>query len=184
MFSAETKALKGEHTMTWDAYNRRKTALRAMLDIADRQRDISLTELLDTVDGAHDAFANETEALFELQMTWFQRLSGHMDRLLSESRESPELVAVTAWVDTAADLPGVRALLDAHRDEPALRKAFAKELSFLAMSSGAPTHDDALAARGLRIQNSARETVAAMPAPPVEPPRPSLIARLRNAMAA
>ena len=38
--------------MTWDAYNRRKEILRDLLAIADRRRDMTLTELLDTVDGA------------------------------------------------------------------------------------------------------------------------------------
>ena len=104
--------------MTWDAYHRRKKTLSDMLAIADQRRDVTIAELLDTVPDARSAFADETEVLFELQMTWFQRLSGHVDRLLADGAETPELVAVTAWVDTAADLPGARALLDVHRDEP------------------------------------------------------------------
>jgi hypothetical protein len=165
--------------MTWDAYNRRKNALREMLVIADRRRDITLTELLDTVDASREAFADETELLFELQ-----RLSGNMDRLLADGSDSPEMVAVTAWVDAAADLPGVRALLDAHRDEPALRKAFAKELGYLAMSAGVTVYDHDFVAHGRRIQDSARETVAALPPAPTEASRPGLMARLRNAIAA
>ncbi|MET1036717.1 MAG: hypothetical protein ABW075_00500 [Aeromicrobium sp.] len=170
--------------MTWDAYNRRKKTLREMLAIADQRPEITLAELLATVDGAADAFASQTEVLFELQMTWFQRLGGHVDRLLSEGSESPELVAVTAWVTTAADLPGARALLDAHRDEPALGKAFAKELGYLAMAAGVPAHGPDAVARGRRIQDSARATAAATAAEPVEPPRPSLMTRLKNAIAA
>ena len=53
-------------------------------------------------------------------MTWFQRLSGQMDRLVTESVETPEIMAITAWVNTASEMPGARALLDAHRHEPAL----------------------------------------------------------------
>lgn len=170
--------------MTWDAYHRRKNSLREMLVIADRRRDITLTDLINTVDGAHDAFADETELLFELQMTWFQRLSGHVDRLIADGTESPEMVATTAWVNTAADLPGVRALLDAHHDEPALRKAFAKELSYLAMAAGVPVRDQDFVAHGRRIQDSARETLAALPPVPAEVSRPRLMTRLRNAIAA
>lgn len=170
--------------MTWDAYNRRKKTLREMLVIADQRPEITLTDLLDTVEGAHDAFATETEALFELQMTWFQRLSGHVDRLISEGAESPEMVAVTAWVSSAADLPGARALLDAHRDEPALRKAYAKELGYLAMSAGVPVNDQHISAHGRRIQDSARATVAALPPAPAESDRPGWMTRLRNAIAA
>lgn len=170
--------------MTWDAYNRRKAVLREMLPVADRQRELTLAELLDTIDGAHEAFPTETDLLFELQMTWFQRLSGHMDRLLLDASESPDLVPVRAWVDTAADLPGTRALLDAHRDHPALRKAFAKELAYLAMSAGVPVSAAELRARGQRIQDTARSTVADAPPVETDQPRTGLIARLRSAMAA
>ena len=170
--------------MTWDAYHRRKKTLSDMLAIADHRRDVTIAELLDTVPDARTAFADETEVLFELQMTWFQRLSGRVDRLLSEGSVSPEMVAVTGWVDTAADLPGARALLDAHRDEPALRKAFAKELGYLAMSAGVPTRDLDHVAEGRRIQDSARQAVAAMPDEPADVPRPGLMARLRSAIAA
>jgi hypothetical protein len=94
------------------------------------------------------------------------------------------MVAVTAWVDAAADLPGARALLDAHRDEPALRKAFAKELAYLAMSAGVPTRDLDVVVQGRRIQDAAREAVAALPAAPLDAPRPSLMSRLRSVIAA
>jgi hypothetical protein len=171
--------------MTWDAYNRRKNVLREMLTIADRHHGTTLAELLDTVDGARAAFPTETDALFELQMTWFQRLSGQMDRLLSDEHESPELVPVTAWVNTAAELPGARALLDAHRDEPALGKAFAKELAYLAMSAGTMVRGSDLTSHGRRIQESARDELASAPAVPLDAEaRPGLIARLRSVIAA
>ena len=146
--------------MTWDAYNRRKEALRELLAVADRQRDLSLIDLLNTVDADRKAFANETELLFDLQMLWFQRLSGQMDRLVTEGRESPALMAVTAWVDAAAQLPGARALLDDQRGNPALRKARAKELTFLAASAGVPPHHPDLVGHGQRIQDSARKSLA------------------------
>lgn len=170
--------------MTWDAYNRRKNVLRELLAIADRRRDLTLTDLLDTVEGAHEAFPTPTDLLFELQMTWFQRLSGQMDRLLSDDASSPELVPVTAWVNAAADLPGARALLDAHRDEPALSKAFTKELAFLAMSAGVPVHDADLRVHGQRIQDTARSTATTAPAVQVDPSRMGLMARLRSVIAA
>lgn len=145
--------------MTWDAYNRRKETIRDLLAIADRRRDLTLTELLDTVDEGREAFANETELLFDLQMAWFQRLSGQMDRLVSESAETPELMAVTAWVNAAAEMPGARALLDAHLHEPALAKAYAKEQTFVAASAGVPMDHPDLTGHGRRIMDSARESV-------------------------
>lgn len=170
--------------MTWDAYHRRRKTLREMLEIADEHRELTIVDLLDVVDESHDAFASTDEVLFELQATWFQRLSGHIDRLLAEGHETPELIAVTAWVDTAADLPGARNLLDDHRDEPALRKAFAKELAYLATSAGVPTRDLDVVAQGQRIQDAAREAVDGLPTAPLDPPRRSFMARLRDVIAA
>ncbi|WP_456698316.1 hypothetical protein [Aeromicrobium sp. P5_D10] len=171
--------------MTWDAYNRRKIALRELLVIADRQPDMTLTELLDTVDPDRGSIKDETELLFELQMTWFQRLSGQLDRLIAEELHGPELVAVTAWVNAAAELPGARALLDAHRDEPALRKAVAKELAYLAASAGVPTYHPDLIAQGQRIQESAREALALREVSSLDSgSRIGFVARLRSAIAA
>lgn len=173
------------HTMTWDAYNRRKDALREMLTLADRQRDLTLTDLLDAVDPGRVAFDSEVEVLYDLQMLWFQRLSGHLERVISEARENPELVAVTAWINAAAELPRVRALLDSHRDVPQLQKAFAKELAYLATSAGVPSYRVDLADHGQRIQDAARASVVVpQPAGISEPSRAGLIARLRNAIAA
>ena len=171
--------------MTWDAYNRRKETLRGMLAAADLQRDLTLTDLIDSTENGRLAFPTDTDLLFELQMTWFQRLSGQMDRLISEGSENPELVAVTAWVTTAAELPAVRRLLDAHREDPALRKAFAKELAYLATSAGVPTYHLDLTAHGQRIQDSARESWAtAEPVEQDETSRGGLMARLRSVIAA
>ena len=172
--------------MTWDAYNRRKETLREMLAIADQRRDVTLTELLDTVDGGREAFANETELLFDLQMAWFQRLSGQMDRLVTEGLETPELMAVTAWVNAAAQMPGARTLLDGQSDNPVLAKAFAKEQTFLAASAGVPmNHPDQLG-HGRRIMDSARESVdlSVVDTQADDETRTSLFARLRSVMAA
>jgi hypothetical protein len=147
--------------MTWDAYHRRKEVLREMLEVADRHPEtITLTDLLDTVDGGREAFSNETELLFDIQMTWFQRLSGQLDRLVSESVDTPDIMAITAWVNAASEMPGARALLDANSDTPALRKAYAKEHALLAASAGVPANHPDLTAHGQRLQDSARESVA------------------------
>ncbi len=146
--------------MTWDAYNRRKEVLREMLEVADRHpRNVSLTELLDTVDGAREAFADETELLLDIQMTWFQRLSGQLDRLVTKSVDTPEIMTITAWVNAAREMPGARALLDAQVDTRALRRAYAKEHEFLAASAGVPASHPNLSAHGQRLKDSARESV-------------------------
>ena len=150
--------------MTWDAYNRRKEVLREMLEVADRHPNVTLTDLLDTVDGGREAFANETELLFDIQMTWFQRLSGQLDRLVTESVDTPEIMAITAWVNAAGEMPGARALLDAHADASALHKAYAKEQEFLAASAGVPANHPELSRHGQRLQDSARESVGRLAA--------------------
>ncbi|MFI5427683.1 hypothetical protein [Aeromicrobium sp. UC242_57] len=43
--------------MTWDAYHRRKKTLREVLAVADRRRDLTLTEMLDLVDPERQGIA-------------------------------------------------------------------------------------------------------------------------------
>ena len=170
--------------MTWDAYHRRKDTLREILTIADRDRHPSLTDLLDIADPHREAFENETAALFDLQMLWFQRLSGTVDRLTADGTDDFEHVALDAWVSAAADLPGARALLDQHRDDPALAKAFTKERAFIAGAAGVPVNHPDIARHGERIIRSARSEAARRPDPSTPDQRPGLIARLRSVIAA
>lgn len=167
--------------MTWNAYNRRKEVLREILAIADQHRELSITDLLDTVDGGREAYANETELLFDIQMTWFQRLSGQLDRLLVEGVDTPEIMAVSAWVNAASEMPGARTLLDAEINNPALGKAFAKELTLLAASAGVPWNHPDLNGHGKRLQDSARESVVHAEVVEAESPQSgSLLSKLRQ----
>lgn len=169
--------------MTWDAYNRRRTAVREIATLADQRRDLTLTELLDHVDPRRAAFDDEHALLLDLQLAWFQRLSGECDRIQSDH---PELVAVSAWADSAAALPGIRAVLDRHLDEPVLAKALDKEHALLALASGVPYDATAMRHRATHLIESARERVA-VTEQAVELARascrPSLLARLRSAVA-
>jgi hypothetical protein len=175
--------------MTWDAYHRRKDLLREMLTLADLDHDLTLTDLLDVVDPQRSVLEDETAALFEIQMAWFQRLSGHIDRLTTEGAETPEMVAVAAWAAAASDLPRARALLDAHRDAPALAKAFAKERAFIGASAGVPANHPDRFGHAERIIAAARDEAARVAESPrtesiAGEQRPSLMARLRSALAA
>lgn len=167
--------------MTWNAYNRRKEVLREILAIADKRRELSITDLLDTVDGAREAYPTETELLFDIQMNWFQRLSGQLDRQLSEGVDTPEIMAVSAWVNAASEMPGARTLLDAEINNPALGKAFAKELTLLAASAGVPWNHPDLNGHGKRLQDSARESVVyAEPTEAESAQSGSLLSKLRH----
>ena len=171
--------------MTWDAYNRRKEALREVLTIADRHREeVSATELLDTVEGANRAFTNVAELLLEVQMNWYQRLSGQVDRTLSVGAEDLETVVTKAWTDAAAQMPGARALIDAHADMPELQKAFAKEHEFLGRSAGVPGNHPDLTGHGQRIKETAREDVVYADIWEVPDTPAGLFARIREALAA
>ncbi len=167
--------------MTWNAYNRRKEVLREILAIADQQCELSITDLLDTVDGGREAYANETELLFDIQMNWFQRLSGQLDRQFNEAVDSPEILAISAWVNAASEMPGARTLLDAEINNPALGKAFAKELTLLAASAGVAWNHPDLSGHGKRLQDSARESVVYAESVEAETPQSgSLLSKLRH----
>lgn len=172
--------------MTWDAYNRRKDALREVLAIADRRREeATASNLLNTVEGADLAFANEVDMLFDVQMIWFQRLSGQLDRTLSAGAEDLEIVVINAWADAAAQMPGARALLDANADLPELCKAFAKELEFLGRSAGIAGNRGDLIGHGQRLKEAARDDAAAHVHIREIPDTPAgLLARIREALAA
>lgn len=175
--------------MTWDAYHCRKDAVREIVAIADRQRDLTLTELLDLVDVDRATFTNETELLCALQMNWFQRLSGQLDRLMDSDVNATEItdstsVAVAAWIAAAVQIPVVRVLLDRHREEPALSGAFAHELIYLAAAVGAPATTTEMLARGQRIVEEARDLLPGHTPQVAEPARAGLMTRLRNAIAA
>lgn len=176
--------------MTWDAYNRRKSALREVLALADRRHHHTADELLDALPEARAAFGDDLSLLFDVQMAWYQRLSGELDRTVLEG-DSPETVAIEAWVATAAAMPGARRLLDAHRERPELAKAFAKERTLLAVSAGVSSWHPDLVGRGERIvaraqDRAAQPAVDDLPSFGSDGPRrtSTFITRLRNALAA
>ena len=145
--------------MTWDAYNRRTPVLREVLAIADRRRDITVTEAFDIVPAAKDVFVDTADLLLAAQMLWFQRLSGQMERHLTEGSEPPQTTAVDAWMTAAAAMPGARALLDANTERPELARALANERAFLATAAGVPAEHPELEKRGQRILDQARDAV-------------------------
>jgi len=176
--------------MTWDAYNRRKSALREVLTIVDRRRDLTTEELLDRVDPRREAFAHTDDLILELQMLWFQRLSGELDRPGADTAETPESSAIDCWVRSAAALPGARSVLDGHLDDPVLAKGVKNERVMMAAASGTPMHHPAAAEHGEQIIGLARERASY---PIVDDPVPTdgepartggFVSRLKSALAA
>ncbi|UYM04104.1 hypothetical protein [Solicola gregarius] len=166
--------------MTWDAYHRRNDALRTIASAADRRRDGVLpwgeyeTDLV---------FDSADDLLLALQMRWTTRLRAYIHLELDEQPLDLEAAAARAWRLAAADLPGIRAILDAHEARPALAPARTKELAFLASAAGLSDVDSAEAELlGRRIKASGQSiTIDRQGA---RSRRPRLLRRLREAVAA
>jgi hypothetical protein len=176
--------------MTQKTTHRRGETLRAVVAEADRRLDGRLP--LD-VDGVRDTFGDELDLLGALQLRWHARLSGRIERelLLNEPMDLPAAV-VAAWRATASELPGIRAILDHHRDHPidpamarAVAKATAKEHTMLAVTAGlAGTQDTAAPRIGARLEDEARARYAVPQRVRAPQRRASFLDRLRSALAA
>jgi hypothetical protein len=147
--------------MTWNAFRSRGEILRDVTAAADDRRDGTLPW---DVAGVPAAFADELDLLGALQLRWHTRLAGRIERELMGQPLDLELAVVTAWRAAAHELPGIRAILDRHREEPldgemagAMATATAKEHELLAVMAGRATLDDPRAARvGAEIEARAR----------------------------
>lgn len=168
--------------MTWDAHQRRDTILREVMAVAENRRDGHLP--WDST-GAAQAFDTPAELLGALQMRWHTRLSGAIERELTEQPWDLGQAVVHAWRGLAADMPGVRAVLDAHADEPAMQRARRKEWVLLATASGLTGMDDPQAAGiGRGVEQRARSISVHKPADGRTPAPQGWLSRLRHALAA
>ena len=156
--------------MTWDAFHHRGDVLRTVIDEADRRRDgILPTEL----PGVTEAFGSDLALLAALQQRWSTRLAGHVDRALSDLPDDLETAVVDAWRGAAAELVGVRQILDAQRERPscpevadALEKAHRKDTVLMAAMAGLAGPSDPSAVRiGERIEAAARTAYRPTAAP-------------------
>lgn len=175
--------------MTWTSFHRRGDVLREVIAAADRRRDGVLPS---DVAGVAETFTDETELLGALQLKWHTRLAGRIEReQLHQPLDLPGAV-VRAWQATADELPGIRAVLDAHRAAPrsdaeaaVMTKSAGKEHVLLAVMAGlASAQDAAAAAVGARLEEKARETWTPAPLPTTRGERASLLDRLKAALAA
>jgi hypothetical protein len=168
--------------MTWDAHQTRDTVLREAMAIADTRRDGRLPW---EATGAEQVFDDPADLLGALQMRWHTRLSGAIERELVEQPWDLGQAVVHAWRGLSADMPGVRAILDAHADEPAMQRARRKEWMLLATASGLTGMDDPEAVRTGRAVEERARTVTVQKSAPAEQEVPqSWLSRLRHALAA
>ena len=175
--------------MTWTSFHRRGDVLRAVVAAADERRDGVLPR---DVEGITDTFADDLELLGALQLKWHTRLAGRIEREQLNQPMDLRAAVVRAWQQTATELPGIRAVIDRHREHPAdagtdeiMRKSAAKERVLLAVMAGeASASDHSAVAAGGRIEDEARATLAAAAAPEQDLARSSFLGRLKAALAA
>ena len=179
--------------MTWTSFHRRGDVLRDVIATADLRRDGALPR---DVDGVPATFADDLDLLAALQLKWHTRLAGRIEREQMTQPMDLRDSVVRAWHQTAAELPGIRAVLDEQRLRPAddataeiMRKSAAKEHVLLAVMAGEASAHDALAAGvGARIEAEAKATAPSYD--PLhdlgddDPERPTLLGRLKAALAA
>jgi hypothetical protein len=169
--------------MTWKSFHHRGEVLRAVLAEADARRDGHLPM---HVDGVRETFGDELTLLGALTLRWHTRLAGRIERELMTQPMDLEAAVITAWQDTADELPGVLAILDRHRAEPlddamaqAMTTSAAKEHQLLAVMAGRSSGRDARSAQaGKQIAERARATRALAPLPATTPSA-SLVDRLK-----
>ncbi len=172
--------------MTWTTFHHRGEVLRTVTETADARRDGLLPM---DVDGVRETFGDELTLLGALQLRWHTRLSGHLERALSDHPADLDQAAIDAWHATADELPGTRLLLDHYRAEPldapmasALAISAAKERVLIAAMAGrAGARAEATVAAGLELEQRARETHRPVPTSPG--PR-RLLGRIRAHVAA
>ena len=140
--------------MTWNAFHHRGDVLRDVVAEAEARRDGVLpTEL----PGVTETFGDAHHLLAALQLRWHTRLAGGIERALLDQPDDLEAAVVSAWRAAAAELAGVRRILDAHRE--ALERAHRKEVVMLAVLAGRANAADGTAVRiGERLEEQARTT--------------------------
>jgi hypothetical protein len=178
--------------MTWDAFHRRGEVLRRVVEVADQRRDGTLPMELP---GVAETFGDANALVAALQLRWHTRLAGRIERALSEEPFALETAVVSAWRLTAAELPGVRAILDACTEHPfdeamadTLDRANRKDWVLLAAMAGRSSADDAAARVGRRLEEKARAGQELVASPhetaPAAPARGTLLDRLLAHLAA
>jgi hypothetical protein len=161
--------------MTWADYHRREDTLRAVVELADRRQDGRLP--WDEVAEAPSVFGSPDSLLAALHMRWHTRLAGLIETALADEPLDLEAAVKAAWRRTAAELPGVRAILDANAER--LATARRKEHMMLATMSGLAAMDDPHAvSTGERIEEDARAIKVQLP----KQRRAGLLERLCHAL--
>jgi len=174
--------------MTWTSHHRRGDVLREVIRTADTRLDGRLPM---DVEGVTDTFGDELTLLGALQLRWHTRLAGHIERELAEQPLDIGNAVAIAWLATAGDMPGTRAIIDRHVAHPtssemarAIAVATGKEHELLALMAGRASAPGEAAQRvGREIELAARASYVPGAAPR-STSAPTLVQRLKAVLAA
>jgi hypothetical protein len=175
--------------MNWDAFHRRGDVLNAVIAELDSRNDGVLPMY---VAGVEQTFRDELDLLSALSLKWHTRLSGRLERVMTEQPLDFESAVIGGWRDNVAELPGIRLALDAalagsDADVLAvLGKSQQKERELLALWSGrvsAYQLEEYGAREGVKVEAKAREGFAFPAAVVASAETPSFLERLKAAVA-
>lgn len=122
-------------TTAWETYHRRAAALRDVVTRVERDGELVWDP---------DVFADEADVLVALHDLWTRRLETRIDLAL-ELHDIPGDSVAEAWREVAAELAGVRRVLDAHAHDPALAAHELHEHRLVAVAVGLATLSDPVA---------------------------------------
>ncbi|WP_240641306.1 hypothetical protein [Nocardioides ferulae] len=167
----------------------RGDTLRRVIAVADQRCDGRLPR---DVPGVAETFEDQLSLVGALQLRWHTRLSGRIERELMAQPLDLEDAVVAAWRGAAAEMPGVRAILDRQRSQPgdrataaAMARATIKERTMLAVMAGRVSAEDAAALRiGEQIELRARAGLTPPAAPTRRHHRAGLLDRLKAVLPA
>ena len=175
--------------MSWKTFHRRGETLRAVEHVANDRRDGALPM---GVPGVAENFTDELDLVGALMLRWHARLSGNIERALTdEPIDLPSAVAA-AWRTTAEEMPGVRMVIDRSMSAPAdpemeraMNRAHDREAAYLATAAGLSSgNSPAAVAAGRRVEKLARTGLEVPQVQQPEAPSESFADRIRAALAA
>jgi hypothetical protein len=133
-------------TMGWQDFYARRDALNAAIDQGELRTS--------------DAFPDQRELLLALHHRWTQRLTARVE-VAELDNDDPVDAVGAAWRRTAEDNAELRALLDEHADDVALRPLIDAEHRMLARTAGlteagdSPAEEASIGAAFVALQRTA-----------------------------
>lgn len=122
----------------WKAATQRIRRLSALAEmVREAERAGSYAEPWERVPRIWESFDTEGDILLALHQEWRTELAGAVFTAIERGRGDLCSDVGSAYANVIVRLGGVKRILDAYADHPAISSAMAKERSLLAAASGA-----------------------------------------------